>query len=159
MSDTALISTETATRLESEALDRRRSAFRLAAAVCAFFFPLPILGIFTSVLDGTVVRGVSWAWIYAFAQFAVAAGQHVVASLFPREVAAPRASITPHHPAPVGRPLCPACQVARQGAVQPAVERLALLPLLVLAATEPANPSSIPTIFLFHPSGRDPPRG
>jgi hypothetical protein len=85
--------------------------------------------------------------------------QHVLGSRFLREVAATSASITGHHPAPAGRPLCPACQVARQGAVQPAVERLALVPLKAIAAALPTSPSFTPTIFFLHPSGRDPPRG
>jgi uncharacterized membrane protein (DUF485 family) len=58
--------------LEKEAQARRALAFKLAAVVCAVFFPLPILGSFTSVLDGVVFSGVSWAWLYAFAQFGVA---------------------------------------------------------------------------------------
>ena len=58
--------------LREQARARRALAFRLAALVCLVFFPLPILGNFTSVLDGVVFGGVSWAWIYAVAQFAVA---------------------------------------------------------------------------------------
>ena len=33
---------------------------------------LPILSIFTDVLDGKVVGAISWAYIYAFAQFFLA---------------------------------------------------------------------------------------
>ncbi|TPQ17972.1 hypothetical protein [Streptomyces sporangiiformans] len=49
---------------------------------CLFFLPLPILGLFTSTLDGVVGGGLTWAWIYAFAQFAVAhTGQSTFRSL------------------------------------------------------------------------------
>jgi uncharacterized membrane protein (DUF485 family) len=40
--------------------------------VLALFLPLPVLGGFTSVLDGVVFSGVTVAWLYAVAQFAVA---------------------------------------------------------------------------------------
>lgn len=83
---------------------------------------------------------------------------HVLGTGFLREATTTSTSVARHGTTPANRPVCPACQVARQGAVQPAVDRLALLPLQALAATVPANPQSIPTVFLLHPSGRDPPR-
>jgi hypothetical protein len=84
---------------------------------------------------------------------------HVVGVRLLRESARVGASWTRTQQAPAPAPLCPACQVARQGAVQPAVEGLALLPLRPVAAALPARPASIPIIFLLHSSGRDPPRG
>ena len=76
-----------------------------------------------------------------------------------REATTTSASVTRHGTTPASRPVCPACQVARQGAVQPALERLALAPLKAIAAALPTDPSSTPTIFVLNPSGRDPPRG
>ena len=83
---------------------------------------------------------------------------HVISSSFLRDTAAAGLSLTKSQSIPAPGPLCPACQVARQGAVQPAVERLALLPLQALAAVLPGHPSIVPVIFLLHPSGRDPPQ-
>ncbi|MFC0450544.1 DUF485 domain-containing protein [Rhodococcus jostii] len=51
---------------------RAALTFRLSALVLALFLPLPILGGFTSVLDGVVFSGVTVAWLYAVAQFVVA---------------------------------------------------------------------------------------
>ena len=51
---------------------RAALTFRLSALVLALFLPLPILGGFTSLLDGVVFSGVTVAWLYAVAQFAVA---------------------------------------------------------------------------------------
>ncbi|MFC9554895.1 DUF485 domain-containing protein [Rhodococcus sp. NPDC056960] len=51
---------------------RAALAFRLSALVLALFLPLPVLGGFTSALDGVVFSGVTVAWLYAVAQFAVA---------------------------------------------------------------------------------------
>lgn len=65
---------ETTDRAAYYALSRERTrlTLTLSAAVLAFFLPLPILGGFTSVLDGVVFQGVTVAWLYAFAQFVVA---------------------------------------------------------------------------------------
>ena len=82
---------------------------------------------------------------------------HVLGPSVLQDVAATSTALTRPQSAPAPAPLCPACQVARQGAVQPAVERLALLPLQAVATALPARPSNIPVIFLLHPSGRDPP--
>jgi uncharacterized membrane protein (DUF485 family) len=51
---------------------RMRLVTSLSVLVCLVFFPLPVLGQFTDVLDGLVGGGLTWAWIYAFAQFPVA---------------------------------------------------------------------------------------
>jgi len=51
---------------------RAALTFRLSALVLALFLPLPILGGFTSLLDGVVFSGVTVAWLYAVAQFVVA---------------------------------------------------------------------------------------
>lgn len=64
-------------RSESAALgeiaDRRAAlVVRLSAIVLILFFPLPILGGFTDLLDGVLFSGVTVAWVYAFAQFVVA---------------------------------------------------------------------------------------
>ncbi len=64
-------------RRESEMLaelaDRRAALItRLSALVLVTFFPLPILGGFTSLLDGVLFSGVTVAWVYDFAQFVIA---------------------------------------------------------------------------------------
>ena len=84
---------------------------------------------------------------------------HVLGARLLRESARVGASWTRPQPAPTPAPLCPACQVVRQGAVQNVVARLALLPLQAVAFALPAHSSTIPSIFLLHSSGRDPPRG
>lgn len=58
--------------LDELARERARLVFRLGAVVLVLFFPLPVLGGFTSVLDTVVAGGVTVAWLYAFFQFAVA---------------------------------------------------------------------------------------
>ncbi|MBV6754925.1 MULTISPECIES: DUF485 domain-containing protein [Rhodococcus] len=58
--------------LQELADTRAALTFRLSALVLALFLPLPILGGFTSLLDGVVFSGVTVAWLYAVAQFAVA---------------------------------------------------------------------------------------
>ncbi len=102
------------------------------------------------------------AWIAVLVQlnvfFHLELHHRVVGARLLRDAAKISTVWTEPHPSPVPRPFCPVCQIARQGAVQPAAERLALLPLQVIAAALPAYPSSIPVIFLLHPSGRDPPR-
>ncbi|MFD2690106.1 DUF485 domain-containing protein [Streptomyces phyllanthi] len=67
-----VISAGAMTSLDTIAAQRIGIALRFSAVMCLFFFPLPLLGLFTSALDGVVVGGLTWAWIYAFAQFAVA---------------------------------------------------------------------------------------
>ncbi|WP_280396555.1 DUF485 domain-containing protein [Nocardia carnea] len=58
--------------LDELARERARLVFRLSAVVLVLFFPLPVLGGFTSVLDTVVAGGVTVAWLFAFFQFAVA---------------------------------------------------------------------------------------
>ncbi len=58
--------------LEELARERQSLVFRLSAIVLILFFPLPILGGFTSALDAVVVGGVTVAWIYALVQFVIA---------------------------------------------------------------------------------------
>lgn len=69
------------------------------------------------------------------------------------------AAWTRPHPSQKPQPFCPICQIVRQGAVQPAVEKLGLLQLQAVAAVLPVRPSSVLVIFILHPSGRSPPRG
>jgi uncharacterized membrane protein (DUF485 family) len=66
------VTRQTQETVDAIAAQRIRTALRFSAVMCLFFFPLPLLGLFTSALDGAVVGGLTWAWIYAFAQFAVA---------------------------------------------------------------------------------------
>jgi uncharacterized membrane protein (DUF485 family) len=59
-------------QLESfKQLERSRAKF--AIPVMIFFFPfylgLPLLAAFTKVLTHPVLGSITWAWIYAFAQF------------------------------------------------------------------------------------------
>ncbi|HEY6750949.1 MAG TPA: DUF485 domain-containing protein [Rubrobacteraceae bacterium] len=55
-------------------LVRQKRAFLIPTVVFVvlFFIMLPILSIFTDVLDGKVVGVISWAYLYAFAQFFLA---------------------------------------------------------------------------------------
>lgn len=54
-------------------LMRRKKAFIITAAVffMVFYFTLPILTAFTTLLNGKVVGDLTWAYVYAFAQFAM----------------------------------------------------------------------------------------
>lgn len=83
---------------------------------------------------------------------------HVLSQAFLRSTVASGADWGKPSPARVPSPLCPACQVARQGAVQAGVERLAWLPLGAVALTPPAAVFNILVVFLLQSSGRDPPR-
>ena len=55
-------------------LMRQKRVFLIPTVVFVllFFIMLPILSIFTDVLDGKVVGAISWAYLYAFAQFFLA---------------------------------------------------------------------------------------
>jgi uncharacterized membrane protein (DUF485 family) len=55
-------------------LVRRKRAFLVPTVVFVLFFfiMLPVLSIFTDVLDGKVIGAISWAYLYAFAQFFLA---------------------------------------------------------------------------------------
>jgi uncharacterized membrane protein (DUF485 family) len=48
---------------------RKRLVVPLTALVIVFFFVLPILTNFTAALDGIAFSGLTWAYLYAFAQF------------------------------------------------------------------------------------------
>lgn len=102
------------------------------------------------------------AWFAVLVQlnifFVLELHHHVVNPRNLRYTASVSVSLTRSHPAVPQQPLCPACRISRAGAVQPAAEGLALLPLQAVASTLPVRPSSVSAIFLFHPSGRDPPR-
>lgn len=58
--------------LDRVARERTTLVFRLSAVVLILFFPLPVLGGFTSLLDGVIAGGVTVAWVYALAQFVIA---------------------------------------------------------------------------------------
>ncbi|MGA8185281.1 MAG: hypothetical protein WB819_16755 [Terriglobia bacterium] len=83
--------------------------------------------------------------------------RHVLTPRILRDIAPRSAAWTKSQTAPAPAPLCPACQVARQGSVQPAVQKLALLPLQTVGSALPSRISNLPVLFLLHPSGRDPP--
>lgn len=48
---------------------RKRLVRPLVIVVLIFYFTLPLLTNFTSVLDGLAFSGITWAYVYAFAQF------------------------------------------------------------------------------------------
>jgi len=52
---------------------RRRKAFIIPATIffLAFYFGLPFLTAFTTVLDARVIGAINLAYVYAFAQFAM----------------------------------------------------------------------------------------
>jgi uncharacterized membrane protein (DUF485 family) len=54
-------------------LMRRKKAFIIPATIffLVFYFGLPVLAAFTTVLNFTVVGAISGAYLYAFAQFAM----------------------------------------------------------------------------------------
>jgi uncharacterized membrane protein (DUF485 family) len=66
------VATPEITMLEDMAARRIRLALLFSAGVCLTFFLLPVLGQFTSALDGLAFGGLTWAWVFAFAQFVVA---------------------------------------------------------------------------------------
>lgn len=84
---------------------------------------------------------------------------HVLDSRFLRDAATAGVSLTKSQTASAPAPLCPACQVARQGSVQPAVQKLTLLHLLLVGSALPSRSTRLPVLFLLHSSGRDPPKG
>jgi uncharacterized membrane protein (DUF485 family) len=55
-------------------LVRQKRAFLVPTVVFSllFFIALPVLSIFTNVLDGKVMGAITWAYLYAFAQFFLA---------------------------------------------------------------------------------------
>ncbi len=52
---------------------RKRKAFLIPATIffMVFFFGLPILASFTTVLNGRALGPLTWAYVYGFAQFAM----------------------------------------------------------------------------------------
>jgi uncharacterized membrane protein (DUF485 family) len=54
-------------------LTQKRKAFIIPATIffLVFYFGLPFLTAFTTVLDVNVIGAINLAWIYAFAQFAM----------------------------------------------------------------------------------------
>jgi uncharacterized membrane protein (DUF485 family) len=54
-------------------LARRKKAFIIPATIffLVFYFGLPVLAGFTTVLNGEVIGSITWAYLYAFAQFAM----------------------------------------------------------------------------------------
>ncbi len=52
---------------------RRRKAFIIPATIffLVFYFGLPVLAAFTTVLNGRAIGAITWAYVYAFAQFAM----------------------------------------------------------------------------------------
>ncbi|WP_223304711.1 MULTISPECIES: DUF485 domain-containing protein [unclassified Rhodococcus (in: high G+C Gram-positive bacteria)] len=65
-------SSDVAASLYEMSRTRTRLTLSVSALVLAFFLPLPVLGGFTTALDGVVFQGVTVAWLYAFAQFVMA---------------------------------------------------------------------------------------
>jgi uncharacterized membrane protein (DUF485 family) len=54
-------------------LAKKRKAFIVPATIffLVFYFGLPVLAGFTTVLDGYAIGYITWAYVYAFAQFAM----------------------------------------------------------------------------------------
>lgn len=54
-------------------LARSRKAFIVPATIffLVFYFGLPVLAGFTTILDGYAIGSITWAYVYAFAQFAM----------------------------------------------------------------------------------------
>src|SRR5918998_5120907 len=54
-------------------LTRSKKAFIIPATIffLVFYFGLPFLAAFTTVLNGKAVGSITWAYLYAFAQFAM----------------------------------------------------------------------------------------
>ncbi|MGE6228009.1 DUF485 domain-containing protein [Paenibacillus chitinolyticus] len=63
--------TEIAQSSQFQALLKRKRQFILPLSLFffAFYFTLPILTSYTSVLNTPAFGSVSWAWVFAFAQF------------------------------------------------------------------------------------------
>ena len=54
-------------------LTRKKKAFIVPATIffLVFYFGLPVLAGFTTILDGYAIGSITWAYVYAFAQFAM----------------------------------------------------------------------------------------
>jgi uncharacterized membrane protein (DUF485 family) len=62
---------------------RRRFILPTTSFVLIFYFLLPLLGNFSAILDGIAFSGLSWAYVYAFAQFAMVL---VVTTIYRRQM-------------------------------------------------------------------------
>jgi uncharacterized membrane protein (DUF485 family) len=54
-------------------LAQKKKAFIIPATIffLVFYFGLPVLAGFTTVLNGEAIGSITWAYVYAFAQFAM----------------------------------------------------------------------------------------
>jgi uncharacterized membrane protein (DUF485 family) len=54
-------------------LVRSKKAFIIPATIffLVFYFGLPVLAGFTTILNGNAIGSITWAYVYAFAQFAM----------------------------------------------------------------------------------------
>ena len=54
-------------------LTRKKKALIVPATIffIVFYFGLPVLAGFTTILDGYAIGSITWAYVYAFAQFAM----------------------------------------------------------------------------------------
>ena len=54
-------------------LVRNKKAFIIPATIffLVFYFGLPVLAGFTTILNGNAIGSITWAYVYAFAQFAM----------------------------------------------------------------------------------------
>lgn len=52
-------------------LIQKKKAFLIPAVIffLVFYMALPVLGGFTTILDGQAIGGMTWAYVYGFAQF------------------------------------------------------------------------------------------
>jgi uncharacterized membrane protein (DUF485 family) len=69
MADTVPLSDGERVYYEEMSRARARIVTPLVLFTMVFYFLLPILTNFTSVLDGIPFEGMTWAYLYAFAQF------------------------------------------------------------------------------------------
>lgn len=117
----------------------------------------------SSVFRGCRSARLTLAWMAVLVQlnvfFHLDLHQRLLSPHILKNAANVSAAWTGAHPSQAPQPFCPVCQIVRQGAVQPAVEKLGLLQLQTVAAVLPVRASSVLVIFIFHPSGRSPPRG
>lgn len=48
---------------------KRKFIFMMAAFFLTFYFTLPILTSYSTILNQTAIGAITWAWLFAFAQF------------------------------------------------------------------------------------------
>jgi len=75
---------------------RRKLIVPLVASTLVFFFLQQILTNFTSALDGLAFSGMTWAYIYAFAQFFFVV---ILTTLYRSKMAQIEAELAPYNPA------------------------------------------------------------